>query len=143
MTLADVPAIAAIEAAATDFPWSEKSFEECIRAGHACQIYFTDTEPRIAYTIVQQILDETHLLNICVASSYQQQGYGTDIIKHVIEFAKRCKSVIVLLEVRSSNHRAQSLYHRAQFNEMAIRSNYYPAKKGREDAVLMGLMLLD
>lgn len=142
MTLADVPAIASIEATATAFPWTAKLFEDCIRAGHQCLIYDTDSSNNVAYTIVQQILDETHLLNICVAPLYQRQGYGRYMVKNVMEHSKTQKSVIILLEVRESNQRAQSLYQQLGFNEMSVRANYYPAKKGREDGILMALMLL-
>ncbi len=141
MTQADVPMIASIEAEATTFPWRARLFEDCIRAGHHCQIYFTDDNPIIAYTIVQQILDEAHLLNICVASRHQNQGYGSFILESVIKYAKINNSVTVLLEVRASNHGAQQLYQRVGFNEMTIRHHYYPAEKGREDAILMALML--
>jgi ribosomal-protein-alanine N-acetyltransferase len=43
--------------------------------------------------------------------------------------------------VRQSNISALALYENIGFNEMAIRRGYYPAKNGREDAVLMGLAL--
>jgi ribosomal-protein-alanine N-acetyltransferase len=43
--------------------------------------------------------------------------------------------------VRTSNISAIALYENVGFNEMAIRRNYYPAKSGREDAILMGMAL--
>ena len=141
MTQADVVTVARIEAEATAFPWRAVLFEDCIRAGHHCQIYFTDEDSIIGYTIVQQILDEAHLLNICVAPRFQKQGYGGFIIENVIRYSESIGSVTVLLEVRANNHRAQQLYQRVGFNEMTIRHNYYPAEKGREDAILMALML--
>lgn len=141
MTMEDVAAAAKTEAEATAFPWTIKLFEDCIRAGHSCQIYFTDTVPFIGYTIVQKILDEIHILNICVAPTYQRQGYGKRIMESVVELAFQGEAVTVLLEVREGNRIAQSLYQETGFNEMAIRKGYYPAKTGREDAVLMALTL--
>jgi ribosomal-protein-alanine N-acetyltransferase len=32
---------------------------------------------------------------------------------------------------------AVALYHALQFDEMGVRRDYYPAKNGREDAILM------
>ena len=49
--------------------------------------------------------------------------------------------VLIVLEVRRSNQRAQKLYLQAGFNEMSVRKNYYPGKQGREDAILMGMDL--
>jgi len=95
----------------------------------------------IGYTIVQQVVDEAHLLNICVKPSLQGQGIGRKILDHVIAFANSVSSVLIVLEVRRSNDRAQQLYSQAGFNEMSVRKDYYPAEQGREDAILMGMDL--
>ena len=48
----------------------------------------------------------------------------------------------VYLEVRPSNPAAIALYHSEGFNEIGRRPRYYPAKDGREDAIVMALELL-
>ena len=48
----------------------------------------------------------------------------------------------IFLEVRPSNPAAIALYHDEGFNEIGRRPNYYPAKKGREDAIVMARELL-
>jgi [ribosomal protein S18]-alanine N-acetyltransferase len=48
----------------------------------------------------------------------------------------------VFLEVRPSNAPAISLYHDEGFNEIGRRPRYYPARDGREDALVMALELL-
>ena len=48
----------------------------------------------------------------------------------------------VFLEVRPSNPHAIALYHDEGFNEIGRRPNYYTAKKGREDAIVMARELL-
>ena len=45
------------------------------------------------------------------------------------------------LEVRASNVGARTLYESLGFNEATVRRNYYPAKEGREDAIVMALPL--
>ena len=40
-----------------------------------------------------------------------------------------------------SNTRAVKLYQDLGFNEIGNRKGYYPAKKGREDALVMARML--
>jgi len=47
----------------------------------------------------------------------------------------------MFLEVRASNVSAIALYESMGFVEVSVRRGYYPAKKSREDAVLMGLVL--
>lgn len=143
MTTADITAIADIEAEAMIFPWTKKLFEDSLRAGHHCQVYFTDSIPFIAYTIAQQIMDETHLLNICVAKRHQRQGHGKDALGSVINFANENESATILLEVRASNQQAQRLYQCLGFIEITVRENYYPAEQGREDAILMARVLFN
>ncbi|PHS69059.1 MAG: ribosomal-protein-alanine N-acetyltransferase [Methylophaga sp.] len=137
----DIPEVAAIEQDANQFPWSIKNFEDCLKAGHQSRVFFNEATEMLGYTIIQKVVDEAHLLNICVKPSVQGQGFGREILNYVVEFSKNSALVLIVLEVRSSNQRAQTLYLQAGFNEMSVRHNYYPAKQGREDAVLMGLDL--
>ena len=137
----DIAEVLAIEKSATAFPWTQKNFEDSLKSGHHAWVFFSDTSEIIAYTLVQQVVDETHLLNICVKPSAQGQGFGREVLKYVIDFANSVSSVLIVLEVRRSNQRAQKLYVQAGFNEMSLRKDYYPAEIGREDAILMGLDL--
>ncbi len=137
----DIAEVVAIEQAANQHPWSMKNFKDCLKAGHKAWVFVDDQQELIGYTIVQQVVDEVHLLNICVKPSLQGQGIGRKILDHVIDFANSVSSVLIVLEVRRSNDRAQQLYSQAGFNEMSVRKDYYPAKQGREDAILMGMDL--
>jgi ribosomal-protein-alanine N-acetyltransferase len=47
----------------------------------------------------------------------------------------------VFLEVRPSNPLAKALYESVGFVEIGRRPRYYPARDGREDAVVMVLEL--
>ncbi len=38
MTLADVPAVVAVERGSYQFPWSEGVFRDCIRVGYLCRV---------------------------------------------------------------------------------------------------------
>jgi len=137
----DIINVVTIEQQANQFPWSKKNFEDCLKAYNDAWVFVNDLNEIVGYTIVQRVVDETHLLNICVRPNEQGLGLGRKILNHVIEFATSISSVLIVLEVRSSNQRAQQLYLHAGFNEMSVRKNYYPAKEGREDAILMGLDL--
>ncbi len=137
----DIAEVFAIEQSVTAFPWTEKNFKDSLNSGHHAWVFFDGSSEIIAYTIVQQIVDETHLLNICVKPSAQGKGFGHKIINFVVDFANSISSVLIVLEVRRSNQRAQKLYLQTGFNEMSIRKDYYPAEIGREDAILMGLDL--
>ena len=138
----DVTQVIAIEQTANHFPWSEKNFVDCLKTGYQATIFYQHENEIIGFSIIQQVVDEAHLLNICVRPEKQRQGLGREILNHAIDYAKIISAQLIVLEVRQSNHRAQQLYLQTGFNEMAVRSGYYPAKDGREDAILMGMDLV-
>jgi ribosomal-protein-alanine N-acetyltransferase len=137
----DLHDVHAIEKAANRFPWSQKNFADSLDAGHYAWVYCDSFDVVIGYAIVQLVIDEAHLLNICVRPDMQRKGYGRRILEHVIDHAMTRAATLMVLEVRSSNYRAQQLYQQLGFNEMSVRRGYYPAEQGREDAILMGLDL--
>jgi len=141
MTADDLVNVVKIEQDANQFPWSIKNFEDSLKAKHQAWVFINDQSEIQAYTVVQKVVDETHLLNICVKPTAQGRGLGREVLNHVVDFANSISSVLIVLEVRSSNQRAQQMYLGAGFNEMSVRKDYYPAKDGHEDAVLMGLDL--
>jgi [ribosomal protein S18]-alanine N-acetyltransferase len=137
----DLTEVIAIEKAANQFPWSLKNFEDSLRANHHAWVFLDHQSDIQGYVIVQKVVDELHLLNICVKPESQGKGFGRLMLNHIIYFAETNSSAVILLEVRSSNQRAQQLYLQSGFNEMSVRTAYYPAEQGREDAVLMAMDL--
>lgn len=135
----DLAEVHAVEKSANRFPWSIKNFSDSIDAGHYAWVYCDPYDVIIGFAIVQLVMDEAHLLNICVRPDLQGQGFGRRILEHIIDHAKSRSAALLILEVRRSNQRAQNLYQQFGFNEMTIRRGYYPAEQGREDAILMGL----
>ncbi len=83
------------------------------------------------------LFDEWHLLNIGIAPPIQQQGWGRRLLRDLMARARRIRPARILLEVRRSNQPARSLYLSEKFIEIGRRKDYYPAKQGREDAVVM------
>lgn len=142
MLVDDLSAIHSIEVAANQFPWSLKNFEDSLQAGYQGFVV-RENQKIIAYALVQHVLDEAHLLNICVRPDRQGRGLGRQLLNTVIDAVSLRGSNLMVLEVRRSNRRAQELYLSAGFNEMSIRRGYYPAVQGREDAVLMGMALFN
>lgn len=141
MEAADLDKVCAIEQAANRFPWSRRNFADSLQSGHHAHIYLTESAQIAGFTVVQHVLDEAHLLNICVDPDWQGRGIGRQILSRVIANAQDRQMALVVLEVRRSNQRAQKLYLSQGFNEISTRPGYYPAEQGREDAVLMGLDL--
>ena len=135
MTAFDFEPVFAIENEAYEFPWSRGILNDCLNSAYHCFVYEVEDEIR-GYIIFSTVLDEVSLLNICIAPEYQKKGYAQGLLKWLISYVKEKNIKTLYLEVRSSNHAAIHLYESMGFNEIGIRENYYPAKKGKEDALL-------
>jgi ribosomal-protein-alanine N-acetyltransferase len=142
MQPADLDRVAAIEAVAYPFPWSRAIFQDCLRADYECHVLVGSDEV-VGYGVLSSGANEAHILNVCVAPEEQGKGYGRRIVKRLLDLARWHRSERVYLEVRPSNPNAIALYESIGFNEFGRRPNYYPGKRGREDALVMAMELLD
>ncbi len=141
MRQGDIEAVNAIEQSAYPFPWTAGIFRDCLRAGHQCWVL----EARvgiIGYGVLSCMAGEAHVLNVCVAPGHQGHGHGRHLLKRLVDLARWHMVDRVFLEVRPSNPNAIALYESAGFNEIGRRPNYYPAKNGREDAIVMAMEIL-
>lgn len=136
----DVDAIARIEASAYEFPWTAGIFRDCLRAGYGCWVLALD-ETILGYGVLSVAAGEAHVLNVCIAPAAQGAGHGRRLMKRLVDLARWHQAQRIFLEVRPSNPRAIALYDDLGFNEIGRRPNYYPARNGREDALVMALEL--
>jgi len=136
----DLSAIGLIENEVHAYPWTHGNFLDSLKSNHTC-LMMKLNEEIIGYAVMMFVLDECHLLNISIKKSMQKKGYGSHLLKEVIRQANLAHAKTIYLEVRASNQTAIHLYDKHGFNEMSIRKDYYRAKEGREDAVLMGLVI--
>ena len=137
----DLEPVMAIEEQSYDFPWTMGILSDCLRVGYHCFVYEVEGDIR-GYAIMSSVLDEAHLLNICIAPEYQNKGYGYAFLDWLMRYAHEIGSRTMYLEVRLSNQAAINLYQAMGFNETGIRRNYYPAKNGKEDAQLFACELI-
>lgn len=137
----DLDRVAAIEMAAYPFPWTRGIFQDCLRADYECHVLVAAGDI-VGYGVLSSGAGEAHILNVCVVPAEQGKGAGRRIVKRLIDLARWHRCERVFLEVRPSNPHAISLYDSMGFNEFGRRPNYYPAKKGREDALVMAIELL-
>ena len=136
MRQADIGAITAIENATYDFPWSAGIFRDCLLAGYT-NLALDCGGDTVGYGIMSIAAGEAHLLNICVIKELRRQGIGTKLLRHMMRLAREASVERIYLEVRPSNKPAYSLYHAAGFEVLGVRENYYKARGGKEDAVVL------
>ena len=138
MEHADIDTVLEIEGAAYQFPWSRQIFADCLMAGYLTSVLDTGTRI-IGYSILSTAAAEAHILNLCIEPDCQRQGYGQQMLDHLLEYAHAIAVERVFLEVRPSNNAAVQLYENAGFVQLGIRKSYYRAANGREDALVLVL----
>ncbi len=137
MTLDDIEAVAAIEAATFRTPWSKNAFYREV-TDNACARYVVLREDgvAVAYAGVWFVLDEGHITNIAVREDRRGIGYGERVTRAMIQLAADSGMNWMTLEVRRSNEAAIHLYHKLGFIDVGYRKRYY---ENTEDALIMAL----
>lgn len=140
MTEGDLRRVIEIEEGIYAFPWTLGNFRDSLRAGYDCWVYREGGE-LIAYAVLVLAADEAHLLNLSVAAHAQRRGHGRNLLRNVIGLARERRAKVLFLEVRPSNDAGQRLYATQGFRQVGKRRAYYPAHRGREDALVLSLSL--
>lgn len=142
MTLHDLAGVLEVERAAYHSPWSQGIFQDSLAAGYYCLVVEQAPSAQlIGHGVMMLVLDECHLLNLCIHPRHQRRGLGRLLLRRLLAIARQRRATSAFLEVRVSNQAALALYQAEGFNEIGQRRGYYPAPKGREDAVVMGCTL--
>ena len=148
-TLNDLDIILKNETASYECPWSKSMLEqslhdqidiESFQNDEAITLVFVLTHKSkiIGHLIVQKILDELHLHNICVVPKFQNNQFGKKWMLFLRKLAIFLKVNKIFLEVRASNSKAINLYKKSQFLEIGNRKKYYKTNTPelREDALI-------
>ena len=140
MREADLDEVLSIEREAYEFPWSREIFRDCLRVGYRCRVLELDGAVG-AYGMLQIANGKSRLLNLCVRRRLQRRGLGRRLLALLVDLARFHRTRSVVLEVRPSNTAARRLYDSMGFTEVGVSRGYYPARTGREDAMLLALAL--
>ncbi len=136
MTPNDLEQVMQVELEVYEFPWTERIFSDCIRVGYCCWLALYG-KTVVGHAVISVVADESHMLNLSIAQAHQRKGYGQQFVEFLIKQARENHAKSMLLEVRPSNRAAINCYNKAGFNEVGCRKDYYPANRGREDALLL------
>jgi len=114
----DLDAVAAAESAIYSHPWTRGNFVDALRAEYECWVWREASE-LIGYFVLLAAAGEAHLLNFSIVAKHQGRGCGAAMLEQVVAQARQ----------------------RYGFRRVAVRRGYYPAAKGREDALVYLLRL--
>lgn len=140
MTAADLDLVTAIESDAYPHPWTRGNFSDSLAAGYHCWIMECGGAI-VGYAVVMIAAGEAHLLNLTIVVGSQRRGLGTEFLHFAKKLGRNYGAERMLLEVRPSNASGRALYAREGFREIGQRRGYYPAREGREDAIVLELAL--
>jgi ribosomal-protein-alanine N-acetyltransferase len=136
MKISDIDAVYDIEQHCFSHPWSKKSFRGELE-NNTCARYLVaeETGEVIGYGGMWLIINEAHITNIAVHPNHRQKKVGSILLSQLMGLAwNELEVQRMTLEVRKSNHIAQSLYKKFDFQVSGERKKYY---ENNEDAIIM------
>jgi [ribosomal protein S18]-alanine N-acetyltransferase len=139
---ADVPALAALEAACFTHPWTARQIEDEIAAAGPGGVLVlegrrgSDGSGGIrAYGAFRRVLDELHVMTLAVAPAERRRGLARWLLGFALGRAARGGVRRALLELRVGNREALALYESLGFRRIGLRRDYYRAPL--EDALVL------
>jgi ribosomal-protein-alanine N-acetyltransferase len=152
MRFDDISPVAELERAYSLTPWDENGLLTYLLREDALFLVASDEFPEdydpeavdednffwpeiYGYVGLLMVPYEADVLNITVSGKVRNRGIGTNLMREILERAKKYGVTDVHLEVRESNEAAIHLYEKLGFVRDGIRKNYYTAPV--ENAVTM------
>jgi len=132
----DIAPVLDIEQQIYAFPWTRGNFEDSLASGYTCRL-LRHGKRLVGYGVMMRIVDEAHLLNITIVTDRQRTGIGSLLLRSLCDEARSHGAARVILEVRASNGAGHAFYRRHGFVQIGERMDYYPAKHGREAALVL------
>lgn len=140
MKATDLDAVLAAEQRIYAFPWTRGNFADSLSSGYSAWLLNTGAS-MLGYAVMLLVLDEAHLLNISIVPEHQRAGLGSVLLEHLFTVASGQGAQKMFLEVRPSNILGRDFYRRHRFVQIGERPDYYPARNGREAALVLERVL--
>jgi ribosomal-protein-alanine N-acetyltransferase len=144
MTLADIPAVVAIEHASYSMTWPANAYDYELQKNEFAHYFVLRTflphslaEPSTLIGLggFWLMADEAHISTIAIHPDWRGLGLGEWLLLYLLEVGQNLGAQFATLEVRPSNHDALSLYHKYQFEQVGRRRHYY--SDNNEDALIL------
>lgn len=134
VTLADLDAVARLEAECFLSPWHLDSFRDALDRSYSIFLALRAGDRLLGYSLSWVVADELHVLKFAVAETERQRGYGRRLLAETLRRARKAEATMAWLEVRPTNEAAIALYTHQGFKKTYVRKKYY--EDTGEDAVI-------
>jgi ribosomal-protein-alanine N-acetyltransferase len=163
MRMDDVPQVMQIERESFPLPWPERAYRYELYQNKNSHYFVLRQRPErgsygwldrlkqplkreelppvLAYGGFWMLVDEAHISTLAVTDPLRRRGLGELVLWHMLKQALLMGAVEATLEVRVSNHAAQSLYLKYGFEKVGHRHRYY--QDNGEDAWIMTVTNFD
>ncbi|HKG56063.1 MAG TPA: ribosomal protein S18-alanine N-acetyltransferase [Candidatus Limnocylindrales bacterium] len=142
MTLADLPAVHAIEQASFTTPWPPHAYRSELETNRlATYIVARLDDDVVGYAGMWLMLDEAHITTFAVHPGWRRRRIGERLLLTLLDVAVSRRAREATLEVRLSNLAARRLYEKYGFRPVGLRPRYY--SDDNEDALIMTTDRLD
>lgn len=139
-TLADLPAVLAIERASTTAAhWPESHYASAIGSPARLLLLAEASSEILGFVVAHTAVPEWELENIAVQPRARRRGVGRALMNALIDAAKAAGATEIRQEIRASNLPAQKLGQSCGFLQEGRRSGYY--SQPVEDAMLFKFMV--
>jgi [ribosomal protein S18]-alanine N-acetyltransferase len=137
----DVPAAHRIETEVFPDPWSVETFWSELAHVPESRHYVVaeDDGEVVGYAGMVATGHQADVQTVAVRADRQGRGLGGELLRALLDEARRRGAGEVLLEVRAENVAAQELYARHGFERIGVRRGYY--RPGGTDAFVLRLRL--
>ena len=136
----DIDQVLEVEHASFTTPWSREAFfNEIHNNKFAVYIVLEENDKIIGYCGTWIVIDEAHVTNIAILPEFRGKKLGGALLAKLMTTAREMGAKSMTLEVRVTNHVAQSLYRKFGFQNGGIRKKYY--SDNQEDALIMWVNL--
>ena len=131
----------ALEAALFPDPWSVETFWSELAHVPETRHYVVaeDDGEVVGYAGMVATGHQADVQTVAVRADRQGRGLGGELLRALLDEARRRGAGEVLLEVRAENVAAQELYARHGFERIGVRRGYY--RPGGTDAYVLRLRL--
>jgi ribosomal-protein-alanine N-acetyltransferase len=125
MQVSDLKDVMEIEKASFSSPWKRSYFLYDMNRPHAFCLVAKENKRLVGYLIAWRIEDQIHLANIAIHPAERKKGFGSRLLKTILEIGEELKCQNIYLEVRISNIAAQNFYRKHGFVQTFTQKHYY------------------
>jgi ribosomal-protein-alanine N-acetyltransferase len=137
-TLADLPAIADLQAACFSEVWGSEFLGRLLAQSGAFSLVAVDLGAPAGFLVARAVGGEAEILSLGVRQESRRHGLGSGLIRMASTRAAAMGASQICLEVAVENEAARALYGGLGFHEVGARPAYYHGTGGvRGDGLIL------